>query len=191
MAKYSYEFKKKVVMEYLHGEGGTKYLAKKYNIPSKTPIANWVKNYECFGEEGLKRSRNSKEYSFEQKLFVVQSYLSSELSYQEIALQEGICNPSIIAKWVNDFRNYGTDALKPHKKGRKKSLNTSKGNSKVSKKESNTDTNSEYLKKLEDENLRLRIENAFLKEMRRLRLEEEALLKELRESSTASEENLD
>ena len=32
---------------------------------------------------------------------------------------------------------------------------------------------SEYLKQLEDENLRLRIENAYLKELRRLRLEEE------------------
>ena len=44
-------------------------------------------------------------------------------------------------------------------------------------------------KKLEDENLKLRIENAYLKELRRLRLEEEALLKKQRESSTASEEN--
>ena len=32
---------------------------------------------------------------------------------------------------------------------------------------------SEYLKQLEDENLRLRIENAYLTELRRLRLEEE------------------
>jgi transposase len=42
---------------------------------------------------------------------------------------------------------------------------------------------------LQEENLHLRIENAFLKEARRLRLEEEGLLNELRESSTVSEEN--
>jgi transposase len=47
----------------------------------------------------------------------------------------------------------------------------------------------ELLRQLQEENLRLRIENAFLKEARRLRLEEEGLLNELRESSTASEEN--
>jgi len=35
----------------------------------------------------------------------------------------------------------------------------------------------EYLKQLEEENLKLRIENAYLKELRRLRLEEEAPLK--------------
>jgi len=50
------------------------------------------------------------------------------------------------------------------------------------------DTTAEHVKQLEDELLKLRIENAYLKELRRLRLEEEALLKKQRESSTASEE---
>lgn len=50
------------------------------------------------------------------------------------------------------------------------------------------DTNAEYVKQLEDELVKLRIENAYLKELRRLRLEEETLLKKQRESSTASEE---
>ena len=42
---------------------------------------------------------------------------------------------------------------------------------------------------IEDELLKLRIENAFLKELRRLRLEDEAKMRERRESSTASEDN--
>ena len=50
------------------------------------------------------------------------------------------------------------------------------------------DASTEHIKKLEDELLKLRIENAYLKELRRLRLEEKALLKKQRESSTASEE---
>ncbi|SHM59455.1 hypothetical protein SAMN02746066_02565, partial [Anaerosporobacter mobilis DSM 15930] len=50
------------------------------------------------------------------------------------------------------------------------------------------DTSTEHVKQLEDELLKLRIENAYLKELRRLRLEEETLLKKQRESSTASEE---
>jgi transposase len=49
-------------------------------------------------------------------------------------------------------------------------------------------TNSEYLKQLEDENLRLRIENAYLKEVRRLNLEGKTL-REQRESSTVSEKH--
>ena len=50
------------------------------------------------------------------------------------------------------------------------------------------DISAEHIKQLEDENLKLRIENAYLKELRRLRLEEEALLKRQRESSTVSED---
>ena len=45
------------------------------------------------------------------------------------------------------------------------------------------------VKQLEDELLKLKIENAFLKELRRLRLEDEAKTRELHKSSTVSEEN--
>ena len=33
MAKYSFEFKKKIIEEYFSGEGGFEFLAKKYAIP--------------------------------------------------------------------------------------------------------------------------------------------------------------
>lgn len=55
---------------------------------------------------------------------MVELYLSSEVSYQELALQEKINNPAQICKWVNDFQVAGPDALRPKKKGRKKSLDT-------------------------------------------------------------------
>lgn len=51
------------------------------------------------------------------------------------------------------------------------------------------DTRMEYVKELEDELLKLRIENAFLKEMRRLRLEDEAKMRKLQKSSAVSENN--
>ncbi len=54
-----------------------------------------------------------------------------------------------------------------------------------------SDVNTERIRQLEDELLKLRIENAYLKELRRLRLKEETLLKKQRESSTASEETSD
>ena len=186
MAKYSYEFKRKVVIEYINNEGGYEYLGKKYSMPHCI-IERWVANYRKFGEDGLKRSRQKKDYSFEFKLHVVELYLSSELSYKELALQVGMTNPAQITRWVLDYRAVGPEALKPKKKGRKRSMDKDKiihdienGDSEEQKK---------LLKQLQDENLKLRIENAFLKELRRLRLEEEAHLNELRESSTASEEN--
>lgn len=192
MAKYSYEFKKKVVDAYLNGEGGYKYLAKHYGIPSFNNVKKWVLAYQRFGDEGILRSRQQQKFSFENKLHVVELYLSNEVSYQELALQERINNPAMLNKWVNDFRIAGPDALRPKKKGRRKSLGSKKEikTANLIVDETPVDTSAEHVKQLEDELLKLRIENAYLKELRRLRLEEEALLKKQRESSTASEENL-
>ena len=190
MSKYSFELKKQVVNAYLNGEGGYTYLANKFGIPSDNTVKLWVDNYNAFGDEGLKRSRKKDFYSFEKKLSIVELYLSSEISYQDLALQEGITNPSMIANWVSRFRAAGPDALRPHKKGRKKTLNTTNGNTQNKPvEESSVDTSAEHVKELEDELLKLRIENAFLKELRRLRLEDEEKMRERHSSSTVSAEN--
>ena len=190
MAKYSYELKKEVVRAYLNGEGGQTYLMKKYGISAVKRIQEWIVAYEQFGDEGLRRSRKNETYSFEYKLHVVELYLSSELSYQEIAKKEGLKNPGLITRWVNDFRIAGPDALRVRTKGRKKILNTPvKKTVSAHIETSSVDTSASYVKQLEDELLKLRIENAYLKELRRLRLEERDLLRKQRESSTASEES--
>lgn len=191
MAKYTFEFKKKIVQEYLNGCGGTKHLAKIHGIGHRSSIQKWVAAYERFGDEGLLRSRQNTNYSFDYKLHVVELYLTTEVSYQELALSEGINNPTLIARWVNDFRIAGTDALKPKKKGRKKALSTTEKNIQEAPERDHVTTDTEYVKQLEEELLKLRIENAYLKELRRLRLKEEALQKKQRESFTASEKNLD
>ena len=190
MAKYSYELKKNVVNAYLNGEGGYTFLAKKYGIPAKSNVEKWIENYKAFGDEGLSRSRKQEKYSFERKLRVVELYLSSEISYQNLAIQEGITNPSMIVNWVNRFRAVGPEGLKSHKKGRKKTLDkprTEKYTQEI--REETIDTSAEHVKELEEELLKLKIENAFLKELRRLRLEDEAKMRERRKSSTVSEDS--
>ena len=191
MAKYTFEFKKKVVFEYLYGKIGSTTLAKKYNIKSQKQVRQWIHNYQEFGDEGLKRSRKKETYSFEFKLHMVELYLSNEVSYEELALANGITNYTMISRWVEAFRVAGPDGLRPRRKGRKKTLNkpTQKNNSQLME-EKSIDTSAEHVKELEDELLRLRIENAFLKELRRLRLEDEAKMRERHASSPASEDSL-
>ena len=186
MAKYSYEFKRMVVNEYLSGLGGWNYLSQKYSL-TRSLIQRWVSNYRHFGDDGLRRSRQQQDYTFEFKLHVVELYLTSELSYQTLASQVGMTNSTLIAQWVNNYRAAGPEALKPKKKGRKRTMDKEKVIREIE--DGDSEEQKELLKQLQEENLRLRIENAFLKEARRLRLEEEGLLNELRESSTASEEN--
>ena len=187
MAKYSFEFKKNIVNAHLNGEGGYTYLSKKYGVTNRIQVLNWVRYYEKFGDDGLRRSRGKKTYSFEFKLHVVELYLSSEVSYQELALSHGINNGALLARWVNDFKVAGPEALRPKKKGQKISMDSKKEQTLGA---TPIDTSVEHVKQLEDELLKLRIENAFLKELRRLRLEDEAKMRDLQESSTASEENL-
>ena len=132
MAKYNYEFKKKVVNAYMNGEGGKQFLANKYGVKSPQDIIKWVNAFKSFGDEGLMRSRKKETYTFDFKFHVVKLYLSTEISYQELALSVGINNPSLIANWVNNFRIAGPDALLPKRKGRR---------SKVSKPKENKSTN--------------------------------------------------
>lgn len=190
MAKHSYEFKKQLVSEYLDNQGSYASISQKHGMSSSCQLKTWVAAYQKLGDNGLKRSRSRKEYSFEEKLSVVESYLTSELSYQELALQMGINNPSMLARWVNDFKIAGPDALRPHRKGRKKTLSTSQsGETEAQVQHTEVDTRTEHVKELEDELLKLRIENAVLKELRRLRLEDEAKRRGLRTSSSVSEDN--
>lgn len=136
------------------------------------------------------RSRKQIKYFFEKKISIVELYLSSEISYQDLAIREGISDPSLIGNWVNRFRAAGPEALRPHKKGRKKTLDIHRIKIQKQKIEERVvDSSAEHVKELEDELLKLRIENVFLKELRRLLLENEVKMRERRSSSTASEEN--
>ena len=190
MAKYSYELKKEIVTACLNGEGGYTHLAKKYGIADKHTIRLWVNNYQSFGDDALIRSGKQQKYTFEKKLFVVELYLSSEISYRDLAIQEGITNPSMIVNWVNRFRIAGPDALKSRRKGRRKAMDkTDRKTQNKLVEETSVNTSVEHIKKLEDELLRLRIENAFLKELRRLRLEDEEKMREWHSSSTVSDKS--
>ena len=115
------------------------------------------------------RSRKNESYSFEFKLHVVELYLTTEVSYQELALSVGINNPSLITRWINDYRIAGPDALRPKSKGRRRTMDKSKTTSPDIPDTFNN--NDKYIKQLEGELLKLKIENAYLKELRRLRLE--------------------
>ncbi len=186
MAKYSFEFKNKVTLEYIQGKGSYSHLASKHGMSSSSPLKRWVKAYENQGDNGLMRSRKNETYSFDFKLYVVELYLTTEVSYQELAICVGMNNSPLITKWVNDFRIAGPDALKPKRKGRRsKMLESKNSNHSIT---NTTDINSEYFRQLEEENLKLRIENAYLKELRRLRFEGTPQNRK-RELSTASEDH--
>ena len=118
MAKYSTEFKVKIVKEYLESNSSYQNLVNKYCIPDKSMIRRWVCAYKSQGIEGLKVKRKNTKYSLEFKLNVVNLYLTGEMSYQSLANELKISNPAIITRWVNDFRKQGIEGLKLKKRGK-------------------------------------------------------------------------
>ncbi|NQD65959.1 transposase, partial [Bacillus haikouensis] len=118
MAKYNYEFKMKLVTEYLEGNIGYGSLTKKYNMGSQTTIREWVNVYKTQGMDGLKRSMTKKEYSVQFKLDTIQFILNTGASYLEAAVHFNLNNPSLIVRWMKEFHEQGVEGLNPKLKGR-------------------------------------------------------------------------
>jgi transposase len=191
MAKYSFEFKLKIVQEYLNGKGGYTFLSKKYGVPNHEQLMVWVSNYKKFGEKGLLRIRTNNNYSVQFKKDAIELYLTTEISYRELALELEMTNPSLIASWVRAFRAEGIEGLsKP--KGRPPQMKNDKKKIKAAKKSSLPSENKdlERIKELENQVLSLQIQNAFLKEWRSLQVKEnQGQTNKQRESSTDSDNN--
>jgi len=162
MVKYSEEFKIKLVTEYLHGNLGYNSLAKKYNMPSQTPLQDWVRAYKTQGVEGLKRRKMKEAYSIKFKLDTIQFMLETGASYQETAEQFRLNNPSLIHHWMKIFNEQGIEGLNLKSKGRpsmsKKPNKKKNENKKLTREE-----------ELERENELLRLEVAYLKKLRAFR----------------------
>ena len=175
MAKYSTEFKMKVVKEYLESNISYRSLSDKYCIPSEKVIKTWVNTYKTQGYEGLKVKRENTQYTLEFKLNVVNLYLTGEMSYQSLANDLKINNPSMITRWVNDFREKGIEGLKPKKRGRPSKMPKSQKKSKDTKVNLSTNLTKlendsltqaqlkEKIKKLEEKNYWLQLENDAIK----------------------------
>ena len=175
MAKYSTEFKIKIVKEYLESNISYQNLSDKYSLPDKILIRTWVNAYKSQGYEGLKVKRQNTQYTWEFKLNVVNLYLTGEMSYQSLANELKINNPSIITRWVKDFREKGIEGLEPKKRGRPSKMPKLPKKSKDIKIDSsanltNLENNSlteaqlkEKIKKLEEQNYWLQLENDAIK----------------------------
>ena len=87
----------------MNGNAGYKIPAKKYQV-GVSQIERRISNYIHFGDEGFMRSRNKREYSVEFKLGAITRDEKSECSYGQLALELGLMNPSIIAKWRCQYR---------------------------------------------------------------------------------------
>lgn len=175
MSKYSYEFKLMIVKEYLEGSLSYKSLAKKYDIPSKTPVQTWVNAYKTFGREGIRSKRSKKVFTVQFKLNVLNFMKQTGASYQDTAIEFKMNNPSLIANWNRIFLNEGLEGLKEKPKGRRPM--SGKRKSKQPKHEKVISRE----KELERENELLRLEVAYLKKLKAFQEKPNAYLEKHRQ----------
>src|SRR5690625_137789 len=170
MAKYDFEFKLKVVKEYLNGTLGYQLLARKYGIPSESPIKAWVRFYKEYGEEGLHRKRSKKVYPVQFKLDVLNFRKQTGASYVDTASAFKMNNPSMIANWQRKFLEEGVEGLLEKPKGRPSMSKKHQPKQKFQDKELSR------MELLEHENELLRLEVAYLKKLKAFQKNPDAFL---------------
>lgn len=166
--KHSFEFKVKVVNEYLNETGGYKYLGKKHNVDASL-IRLWVRQYNTYGYQGLTKSLSNTQYTSEFKRAVLKYREENQLSYRETAEYFGIKHFSTIANWNRNIQADGPAALEG-KQGRPRKYMSKKENNQkqVSKSEPLNETEREELERLREELRMKELENIILKKLNAL-----------------------
>lgn len=97
--------KLRAIDEYFTGKGSQESIAKKYDVDHKS-LSAWINNYKAFGASAFIRTGHNLNYSSEFKKMVVQSYLSGEGSYEELALKFKIPARSTVRKWIMKYNGH-------------------------------------------------------------------------------------
>ena len=115
MAKYSNEFKLKVVQYHLQGYG-KKHTAKVFPIHHSI-VSTWVSRYILHGKYGINRRPNTTVYPLDFKLDAIGLVPNGRRSRKETCVQLNLPANFMLLQWLKQYRQYGIDGLKP--KGRK------------------------------------------------------------------------
>ena len=150
--RYSYEFKRKCVEMYYHGEypdtpsgiGTSRFHDK---------IREWVRIEESCGPDALRHNNHNKTWTPEDRYALVARVLSGE-SNKTVAISSGISEGQLY-QWVRKYKIYGYNGLIPKQKGRKSKNPDMK---KVGTRKPPKPNESEY-----EELIRLRAENEYMK----------------------------
>lgn len=162
MSKYSQKFKLRVVLDYLGGAKGLTEIARKYGVASKENVYKWAQQYSTFGPDGLVSRRSNAEYDGSFKVKVLKWLKQHGATLNETALHFDISEPSTIWRWQRTFDTSGIEVLY-RRRGRATGMTDKKKDTKKRSTKADTD-----LKKLQEENELLKIENEYLKKLRAL-----------------------
>ena len=157
MSKYSNEFKLEVVKYYLEGHHSRAGTARKFGMPSSTPLKEWIKKYQEHGPEGLIKQQKSS-YSGEFKQNVVEYMHDNHLSATQTAIHFRLQTP-IVLKWERIYYEEGPQGLYKERRGRSRNMESKPKKKKLDK---------QVEEDLIAENQHLKMENEYLKKLNAL-----------------------
>lgn len=124
-------------------------------------VSRWVNSYKLYGISGLSL-KNHMRYSGDFKLSLIKDMLANHLSLHQASAKYHISD-GLISGWRRQYEQFGAAVLYEEKpRGRPPKMKDKKPTSKKQK------TPSDPYQELLDENLRLRIENEYLKKLQAL-----------------------
>ncbi len=154
---YSLELKLQAVQEYLDGAMSQYQIIDKYRIASRTQLANWIRKYNGHssfsysgGTTAMTKGRTT---TWEERIDIVLYCLGNATDYKKTASHFKVSYQQVYG-WVKKYETGGKDALQD-----------GRGRSKTPEELTEADQHKLAMRKLENENERLRAENAFLKKL--------------------------
>lgn len=172
--KYSLKQKLSTVLSVISGRESCGSAARK--IGSKlTTVRRWVRHYRQHGKRGLFLRQGT--YNGQFKVRVIKHMLKKGLSLMQTAALFGIPQDHTVGKWLQKYKNHGTEGLLKETRGRARTT-MAKKTKKTSKQLDNP--TEKKLAALQQEVEYLRAENAFLKKLDALIQEEKATLNQVK-----------
>ena len=158
MIKYSYEEKLEAVLRVVE-DGMSLYASAKIIGTSREHLRRWVARYNQFGSDALRNKLSHSSYDGDFKVSVIEYMHKNHLSAFQVAIQLGIPSEDSIRKWEKIYNENGAATLSHNKRGQPKKMKP-----KSPKRSSKNEKEKELLKEIQ----RLRMENEYLKKLQAL-----------------------
>ncbi len=99
---YSPEWRAMIAQRYLDGEAGAETIAAEVGLSPNT-VRCWAKCYAANGMAAFDRGSGNSSYSAELKKECVESYLSGEMSINEIVAHYNLSSKSVVKRWIKKY----------------------------------------------------------------------------------------
>lgn len=119
LCRYSAEFKRKVVDDYLSGGGSYQTIAIKYGILSEPTVMKWVRKYNSHEEltvsrpEGVylvAKENKGRATTLEERIAIVEHCTANSYNYS-LTAKEYNCSYSQVYSWVKKYQANGVEGL--------------------------------------------------------------------------------